>query len=169
MSNCYIDKDQIQRIDIINIKGGLTAQQVYNKYKPDYFINLALYDMASGENITLDTAGNTITKIDSQKKFSLTNDYISFQRTSIRYAPVKKNIVLDQKNGIFSFYLNGTLQNEISLNRKQYQPGTFSLMWKSEKSRKGKRIFEISTAKVSKLQTEPIILPAVSVINYFDK
>ena len=38
MSNCYIDRDQIQKIDIINIKGGLTANQVYAKYKPDYFM-----------------------------------------------------------------------------------------------------------------------------------
>ena len=52
MSNCYIDRDQIQKIDIINIKGGLTANQVYTKYKPDYFMNLALYDMSNGENIT---------------------------------------------------------------------------------------------------------------------
>ena len=52
MANCYINRNQIEKIEIINIKGGMTATQVYNKYKPDYFINLALYDMASGENIT---------------------------------------------------------------------------------------------------------------------
>lgn len=47
-----IPKNKISKIDIINIQGGLTATQVYNKYKPDYMINLALYDMASGTNIT---------------------------------------------------------------------------------------------------------------------
>lgn len=47
-----IPRDKIKRIDIVNIRGGLTASQVYNKYKPDYMINLALYDMASGTNIT---------------------------------------------------------------------------------------------------------------------
>ena len=47
-----IPKDKISKIDIINIQGGLTATQVYNKYKPDYMINLAVYDMASGTNIT---------------------------------------------------------------------------------------------------------------------
>lgn len=52
MANCTIDKNKIEKIDIINIKGGLTATQVYKQYKPDYFINLALYDTASGENIT---------------------------------------------------------------------------------------------------------------------
>ena len=47
-----IPKDKISKIDIINIQGGITATQVYNKYKPDYMINLALYDVASGTNIT---------------------------------------------------------------------------------------------------------------------
>lgn len=47
-----ISKEKIKKIDIINIQGGITASQVYSKYKPDYLINLALYDMASGTNIT---------------------------------------------------------------------------------------------------------------------
>ena len=47
-----IPREKIRKIDIVNIKGGLTASQVYEKYKPDYMINLALYDMASGTNIT---------------------------------------------------------------------------------------------------------------------
>ena len=47
-----IPREKIRKIDIVNIKGGLTATQVYNKYKPDYMINLALYDMASRTNIT---------------------------------------------------------------------------------------------------------------------
>ena len=47
-----IPRTKIKKIDIVNVKGGMTATQVYNKYKPDYMINLALYDMASGTNIT---------------------------------------------------------------------------------------------------------------------
>ena len=47
-----IPRKNIKKIDIVNIKGGLNATQVYKKYKPDYMINLALYDMASGTNIT---------------------------------------------------------------------------------------------------------------------
>ena len=47
-----IPREKIRKIDIVNIKGGLTASQVYKKYKPDYMINLALYDMATGTNIT---------------------------------------------------------------------------------------------------------------------
>lgn len=47
-----IPREKIRKIDIVNITGGLTASQVYKKYKPDYMINLALYDMASGTNIT---------------------------------------------------------------------------------------------------------------------
>lgn len=47
-----IPRSKISKIDIVNIKGGLKATQVYNKYRPDYMINLALYDMATGINIT---------------------------------------------------------------------------------------------------------------------
>jgi N-acetylmuramoyl-L-alanine amidase len=47
-----IPREKIKKIDIVNIKGGMTAIQVYKKYKPDYMINLALYDTASGTNIT---------------------------------------------------------------------------------------------------------------------
>lgn len=47
-----IPRNKIKKIDIINVKGGMTASQVYSKYKPDYLINLALYDMATGTNIT---------------------------------------------------------------------------------------------------------------------
>lgn len=47
-----ISRDKIKKIDIINVRGGITASQVYNKYKPDYMINLALYDMTTGTNIT---------------------------------------------------------------------------------------------------------------------
>ena len=47
-----IPRENIKRIDIINVRGGITASEVYKKYKPDYMINLALYDMATGTNIT---------------------------------------------------------------------------------------------------------------------
>ena len=47
-----ISREKISKIDIINVRGGITASNVYKKYKPDYMINLALYDMTSGENIT---------------------------------------------------------------------------------------------------------------------
>ena len=47
-----VPKEEINKIDIINVRGGISASEVYKKYKPDYMINLALYDMATGENIT---------------------------------------------------------------------------------------------------------------------
>ena len=47
-----IPRSKIKKIDIINVQGGIKASQVYNKYKPDFLINLALYDMATGINIT---------------------------------------------------------------------------------------------------------------------
>ena len=38
-----ISRDKIQKIDIINTEG-MTGEEVYKKYMPDYLINLALYD-----------------------------------------------------------------------------------------------------------------------------
>lgn len=51
MANKIFKFSEIEKIDIINTNG-MTPQQVYEKYKPDAFMNLALYDMASKENIT---------------------------------------------------------------------------------------------------------------------
>lgn len=50
MSICKIELEKIEKIDLINTKG-MTANQVYNKYKPDFMINGALYDMATKTNI----------------------------------------------------------------------------------------------------------------------
>lgn len=47
-----IPRKHIKKLDIVNIQGGMTATQIYNKYKPDYMMNLALYDMETGTNIT---------------------------------------------------------------------------------------------------------------------
>jgi len=47
--NYWIPHDKIKKLKIVNER--LTAKEVYNKYKPDYFINLALYDTLSGQNI----------------------------------------------------------------------------------------------------------------------
>ena len=52
MPNKIIPFNKIKKIDIINTKGGMTATQVMAKYKPDILINLALYDMSCGINIT---------------------------------------------------------------------------------------------------------------------
>ncbi len=52
MANQTIPLSRIKKIDIVNTKGGMTAAEVMTKYKPDYLINLALYDTTSGENIT---------------------------------------------------------------------------------------------------------------------
>ena len=43
---------KIKKIDIINVKGGITANEVMKKYKPDIIVNLALYDVKTGTNIT---------------------------------------------------------------------------------------------------------------------
>lgn len=50
MSTCSIALKDIERIDFI-ITDGMTANQVYNKYKPNYLINGTLYDMSSKINI----------------------------------------------------------------------------------------------------------------------
>ena len=51
MSICKIALNDIAKIDFIITKG-MTGQEVYNNYKPDFMINAALYDMASKTNIT---------------------------------------------------------------------------------------------------------------------
>ena len=51
MASQIIPFSKIKKIDIINIKGGMTYSQVMSKYKPDILINLALYDVNSKENI----------------------------------------------------------------------------------------------------------------------
>lgn len=43
--------DDISKLDIV-ITQGLTGKQVYEKYKADYILNLSLYDMNTGKNIT---------------------------------------------------------------------------------------------------------------------
>lgn len=47
-----------KKIQIINEKGGITADQIKRKYNPDWFCNLALYDNATMTNITYLEADN---------------------------------------------------------------------------------------------------------------
>lgn len=50
MPYVLIDKNKISKLDIINTKG-ITASEIKRIYNPDTFINLALYDMSTKENI----------------------------------------------------------------------------------------------------------------------
>ena len=50
--HCFKIKN-IKLIQIINITGGITAEQIRRKYNPDWLCNLALYDNATKTNITL--------------------------------------------------------------------------------------------------------------------
>lgn len=43
--------NEIKKIDIINVPGGIAARDVMSKFKPDYLINLALYDTETMTNI----------------------------------------------------------------------------------------------------------------------
>ena len=51
MSTYSISLKDIDKIDFI-VTEGMTAKQVYDKYKPNYIINGALYDFATKTNIT---------------------------------------------------------------------------------------------------------------------
>lgn len=51
MSTYSISLKDIEKIDFI-ITEGMTAKQVYDKYKPNYIINGALYDFSTKGNIT---------------------------------------------------------------------------------------------------------------------
>lgn len=50
MSICSVKLKDIEKIDFIITKG-MTAKEVYQKYKPNYILNGALYDMGSKTNI----------------------------------------------------------------------------------------------------------------------
>lgn len=52
MASKVIPFNRIKKVDILNIKGGMTAASVMSKYKPDILINLALYDTKTMQNIT---------------------------------------------------------------------------------------------------------------------
>lgn len=52
MANIRIPFNQIKKIDIVSAKSGLSATDIANKYSPDYFINLGLYDMSSKAHVT---------------------------------------------------------------------------------------------------------------------
>lgn len=43
---------QIKKIDIINVRGGITAKEIMAKYNPDWLCNLALYDVGTMQNMT---------------------------------------------------------------------------------------------------------------------
>lgn len=51
MTTLRIARETIKKIDIVHVDGGLTATQAYAKYRPDYMINLALFDMKTSKNI----------------------------------------------------------------------------------------------------------------------
>ena len=51
MATCSIAFKDIEKIDFV-VTNGMTAKQVYDKYKPNFIINGALYDMDTKTNIT---------------------------------------------------------------------------------------------------------------------
>lgn len=51
MAICKIALNNIKKVDFV-VTNGMTANQVYGKYNPDYMINGALYEMASKADIT---------------------------------------------------------------------------------------------------------------------
>ena len=133
----------------------------------DLLISYPLYDYPY--SLRKGVGVETISKLDTQKRFSFTNECISYQRNSIRYAPVKINILWDEQERLCRFYLNGILQNEIFFGGKRYSPGTFILLWDKEDSKSEKRIFEISKAKIERFQNLPDIRPEVPMINWFNE
>ena len=51
--NAIIDRNKIRKLDILCAQGGITAEDVYKQYKPDYLINLGQYDTKTGTNIVI--------------------------------------------------------------------------------------------------------------------
>ena len=122
MASQIIPFSRIKKIDIINVKGGISAADTMKKYNPDYLINLALYDTTSGENITKLVDNNkasgylfsdegiglmggfpTWTTFEEAKKNNAIADYVSGSPTLIKNG--KKNIDWGNR---YSSYVDGT-------------------------------------------------------------
>lgn len=52
MANLWIDKSKIKFIDFIYVANGITGNDVYWSYRPDYIMNLAMYDTKTKQIIT---------------------------------------------------------------------------------------------------------------------
>lgn len=50
---------KIKKIDLLNVKGGITATEIMKKYNPDWLCNLALYDTTGMQNMTFLEDENT--------------------------------------------------------------------------------------------------------------
>ena len=60
MAIVRIKFEDIKTANIINISGGITASKIIANYKPDTFVNLALYDTATNQNIVYMMDNKTI-------------------------------------------------------------------------------------------------------------
>lgn len=52
VANIRIALNSIKKSDILTVKSGISAPEIMQKYKPDYLINLGLYDMATKTHVT---------------------------------------------------------------------------------------------------------------------
>ena len=78
MATISINLSDIKKIDFI-VTNGITAKQVYEKYKPDFIINGALYDVDSSTNITYcKDNGKSSGYLFSQEGLSIDEDEIKW-------------------------------------------------------------------------------------------
>ena len=115
-----IKLSDIEKIDIV--VETTTDNQIYAKYKPDYILNLSLYDVASGKNIThIKDNGKVSGYLFSDVGLGITNDNkpvwvkkdIAYKSNDIRdYCSFSPTLVIDGKKNINwgnkkSEYVNG--------------------------------------------------------------
>ncbi len=52
MASFWINRQEVKSVIVVNHPGGITSANIYNQYKPDFFINGGHYDSVSMQNIT---------------------------------------------------------------------------------------------------------------------
>lgn len=52
MANVKINVQNIQKLEVMNFQNGKTAKDIVEEYKPDYLLNLGLYDMSTKTPLT---------------------------------------------------------------------------------------------------------------------
>ena len=127
------------------------------------FLNLLVCRPLYGWNWSVRSgfAVMNISQSDTRKTVVPPNDFITFQRESVQFAPVTVQILFDRTESVMEFYLNGTLQTKLNVPYKRNVFFTdFTLFWDRTVKKNEKRHFELSSLKISSLPAHPVFTPA---------
>lgn len=111
-----IKKDTIDKIEILNVQKGMLYTKIMQQYKPDYLINLALYDTNSGLNITkMKVNGDDSGYLFSDYGLCFDNliDFKKVEKSDDNFVAGSPTLIKDKKSFIdwgnkYSSYIDGT-------------------------------------------------------------